>query len=96
MNSFEKLEPMLLSQPRLMVMSILYKQNEAEFSMLKKITKMSAGNLSVQINNLSKVGYIEVVKQFKGNYPLTICKITNKGIFVFEDFFKSLNTYLVI
>ena len=91
---FEKLDPLLLSQPRLMLLSILYKQKEAEFSKLKNSTKMSAGNLSIQINNLAKAEYIEVIKQFNGNYPLTICKITNKGIFMFEDFFKSINTYL--
>ena len=92
---FEKLDPLFLSQPRLMIMSILYKQKEADFSTLRKSTKLTAGNLSIQINKLALAEYIEVNKQFSGNYPLTICKITNKGIFVMEDFFKSINTYLV-
>jgi hypothetical protein len=67
---------------------------EAEFTFLKEKTNSTAGNLSVQIQKLKEVGYIDVIKQFKDNYPQTICKITRLGIKAFEEYVKSLQTYL--
>ena len=54
----------------------------------------SAGNFSVQIQKLKDAGYIDVVKQFKDNYPQTICKITPAGIKAFEAYVKNLQAYL--
>jgi len=48
----------------------------------------------VQINKLKEAGYIEVVKQFKDNYPQTICKITPVGVAAFEEYVKNLQSYL--
>jgi len=75
-------------------MSLLISVKEAEFTFIKEKTNATAGNLSVQINKLKEVGYIEVIKQFKDNYPQTICKITPKGIAAFEEYVKNLQTYL--
>ncbi len=91
---FDELDPILHSQLRLAVMSLLISVKEAEFTFLKEKTNSSAGNLSVQINKLREAGYIDVTKQFKNNYPLTICKITNKGIDAFELYIKALQTYM--
>lgn len=82
------------SQLRLAVMSLLISVKEAEFTFLKEKTNSSAGNLSVQIQKLKDAGYIDVVKQFKDNYPQTICKITNTGIQAFEDYVDNLKSYL--
>ena len=73
MNLFKDLDPMLHSQLRLAIISLLMRENEAEFTALKDRTQASAGNLSVQINKLREAGYIEVIKDFKDNYPHTIC-----------------------
>ena len=73
---FKDLDPILHSQLRLAVMSLLISVKEAEFTFLKEKTNATAGNLSVQIQKLKEAGYIEVIKQFKDNYPQTICKIT--------------------
>ncbi len=91
---FKDLDPILHSQLRLAVMSLLISVKEAEFTFIKEKTNATAGNLSVQINKLKEVGYIEVIKQFKDNYPQTICKITPKGIAAFEEYVKNLQTYL--
>jgi hypothetical protein len=48
----------------------------------------------VQISKLKEAGYVDVVKQFKDNYPQTICKITPQGIEAFETYVKALQTYL--
>jgi DNA-binding MarR family transcriptional regulator len=91
---FNDLDPILHSQLRLAVISLLISVKEAEFVFLKDKTNATAGNLSVQIQKLKDAGYIDVVKQFKDNYPQTICKITTKGIEAFEQYVKNLQTYL--
>ena len=91
---FKDLDPILHSQLRLAVMSLLISVKEAEFIFLKEQTNATAGNLSVQIQKLKEAGYIEVIKQFKDNYPQTICRITTTGIRAFEEYVKNLQTYL--
>lgn len=91
---FKDLDPILHSQLRLAVISLLISVKEAEFTFLKEKTNSTAGNLSVQIQKLKEAGYIEVIKQFKDNYPQTICKITRSGIDAFEEYVKNLQTYL--
>ena len=91
---FKELDPILHSQLRLAVISLLISVKEAEFTFLKEKTNSTAGNLSVQINKLKDAGYIEVTKQFSNNYPQTICKITVKGVDAFEDYVKALQSYM--
>ncbi len=91
---FNDLDPILHSQLRLAVVSLLISVKEAEFTFLKEKTGATAGNLSVQIQKLKEAGYIGVEKQFKDNYPQTICKITPKGIDAFEQYVKALQAYI--
>jgi DNA-binding transcriptional ArsR family regulator len=91
---FKDLDPILHSQLRLAVVSLLIGVKEAEFTFIKEKTNATAGNLSVQIQKLKEAGYVEVIKQFKDNYPQTICKITEKGIAAFEEYVKALQQYL--
>ncbi len=87
---FKELNPLLHSELRLAVMSILVSVEEAEFSYLKQQTGATAGNLSVQIDKLNKADYVEVIKTFKGKMPCTICKITQKGLEAFEEYVDAL------
>ncbi len=91
---FNELDPILHSQLRLAVMSLVISVKEAEFTFLKEKTNSTAGNLSVQVQKLKDAGYIDVTKQFKDNYPLTTCKITPKGVSAFEAYVKALQSYL--
>lgn len=91
---FNDLDPILHSQLRLAVMSLLMSVKEAEFTFVKEKTGATAGNLSVQIQKLKDAGYIEVTKQFKDNYPQTLCKVTQKGIKAFEQYVKDLQAYI--
>jgi hypothetical protein len=75
-------------------MSLLIGVKEAEFTFIKEKTNATAGNLSVQIQKLKDAGYIEVTKQFKDNYPQTLCKITKAGIVAFENYVKALQAYI--
>lgn len=94
MHMFKDLDPLLHSQLRLSVISLLVGVKEAEFSFLKEKTGATAGNLSVQITKLSDAGYIEVTKSFRDNYPLTTCRITTKGLQAFEVYVENLKSYL--
>jgi len=91
---FKALDPILHSQLRLAVMSILISTREAEFTFIREKTKATAGNLSVQINKLKEADYIEVTKQFNNNYPQTLCRITPKGIDAFEHYVQALQSYM--
>ena len=91
---FKELDPLLHSQLRLAVMSLLIGVEEADFVFLKEKTGATAGNLSVQIDKLSEAGYISVTKTFKGKMPRTTCKITQKGISAFDDYVKALQSYI--
>jgi DNA-binding transcriptional ArsR family regulator len=91
---FKELDPILHSQLRLAVMSLLIAVKEAEFTFIREKTNATAGNLSVQVQKLKEAGYIEVTKQFKDNYPQTTCRITQKGVSAFEAYVQALQQYL--
>lgn len=93
---FKELDPILHSQLRLAVMSLLISVKEAEFTFIKEKTNATAGNLSVQVQKLKEAGYIEVVKEFKDNYPNTTCRITQHGVKAFEEYVKALQEYLKV
>jgi len=88
------LDPLLHSQLRLGVMSLLMSVESAEFTWLKEKTNSTAGNLSVQLDKLSEAGYISVEKSFKGKKPLTTSKITKAGIKAFEEYVAALKQYI--
>ena len=94
MTMFPKLDPILHSELRLAVMSILIGVDEADFTYLKKQTGATSGNLSVQIDKLMAAGYITVEKGFKGKMPHTTCKITTTGQEAFNKYVESLEEYL--
>ena len=91
---FKDLDPILHSQLRLAIVSILITVEEAEFNFLKEKTKATSGNISVQLDKLKTEGYIEVTKSFRNNYPLTVCKITKKGVNAFEQYVAHLRSYI--
>ena len=91
---FEKLDPLLHSELRLAVMSLLLGVDEADFPFIKEQTGATAGNLSVQIDKLRQAGYIEVSKAFEGKRPKTTCKITPVGTKAFEEYVNALKSYI--
>jgi DNA-binding transcriptional ArsR family regulator len=93
---FKELDPILHSQLRLAVMSLLISVKQADFIFIKEKTNATAGNLSVQIQKLKDAGYLEVIKEFKDNYPNTTCKITKEGIKAFEQYVAALQEYLKV
>lgn len=90
----KELNPLLHSQLRLAIMSILMNVEEADFVYLKEKTEATSGNISVQLDKLAAAEYIEIKKSFVGKKPRTTCRITNKGKEAFEEYINALRSYL--
>lgn len=91
---FRPLDPLLHSELRLAVMSILVGVEQADFVFLRTETGATAGNLSVQLDKLRKAGYIAVEKTFRGKMPCTLCRITPAGLNAFEQYVEALKSYI--
>jgi DNA-binding transcriptional ArsR family regulator len=94
MTRFKELDPVLHSQLRLAVVSLLIGTEAAEFTYIREQTGATAGNLSIQITKLKEAGYIDVEKKFRNNYPQTICRITPLGSRKFAEYVNVLKDYL--
>ena len=88
------LDPLLHSQLRLAVMSVLMNLDEADFVYIKQHTQSTAGNLSVQLDKLAEAGYITIEKGFAGKKPRTTCRITQLGKDAFAAYVDALRRYL--
>lgn len=91
-----ELDPLLHSQLRLAIISILMGIDEADFVFLKEKTEATSGNLSIQLEKLSQAGYIEIRKEFIGKRPRTSCRITSAGRNAFEAYVEALKQYIEI
>ena len=91
---FDKLDPLLHSELRLAVMSVLVGTDEADFVYLRQQTGATAGNLSVQLDKLAAAGYITVEKGFQGKKPRTTCRVTEAGRAAFEAYVEALRSYI--
>ena len=90
----KELNPLLHSQLRLAVISILMNVEEADFVYLREKTDSTSGNLSVQLDKLSSAGSIAVEKGFVGKKTRTVCKITEQGRKAFEEYVDALKQYI--
>ncbi len=90
----QELDPLLHSQLRLAIVSLLLSVEEADFNYLKEQTQATSGNLSVQIDKLSAAGYIEVRKEIVGKKPRTSCRLTENGRAALDSYVASLKEYL--
>ncbi len=90
---FKKLDPLLHSELRLAIMSLLVSLEEADFVYIRKQTQATAGNLSVQLDKLAAAGYIIVSKGFEGKKPRTLCRITETGTNAFTNYVEALKSY---
>lgn len=94
MTRFKELDPILHSQLRLAVISLLAGTEAAEFTYIREQTGATAGNLSIQITKLKDAGYIDVTKKFRNNYPQTLCRLTPLGKQKFLEYVNALKDYL--
>ena len=90
---FQDLDPILHSQVRLAIMSLLLSVKNAEFSYLLDNINTTKGNLSFQLSKLKDAEYIQIEKSTKGNYPLTLCHITESGVAAYEQYVQAISDY---
>ena len=93
---FKELNPLLHSELRLGIMSILISVEEADFLFIKEKTGATPGNISVQLEKLSEAGYLIIEKGFLGKRTRTVCKITPEGTAAFAEYVEALKSYLEI
>lgn len=86
----KELDPLIHSQLRLAILSLLMSVEEADFMYLKDKTGATTGNLSVQITKLAEACYISVTKTFNGKRPRTTCRMTAKGRAAFAEYIAEL------
>lgn len=91
---FQPLDPLLHSQLRLAIISLLASVESANFNYILEKTGASKGNLSVQVKKLKEAGYIQGDKHFKNDMPETTCQLTRKGLEAFEKYVKDISDYL--
>ena len=87
---FKELNPLLHSELRLAVVSILIGVESADFVFIRQQT----GATAVQLDKLAKAGYIEVEKTFRGKIPCTVCRITDAGRDAFAEYVEALQSYI--
>lgn len=91
---FKALDPLLHSELRLAVMSVLISVDEADFVFLRTKTGATSGNLSVQLDKLQRAGYIIITKGFNGKMPRTVCSVTEVGQEAFSNYVEALRSYI--
>ncbi len=96
MQMFKELNPLLHSELRLGVMSILISVEEADFLFIKEKTGATSGNISVQLEKLNEAGYLKIEKGFLGKRTRTVCRITPEGTTAFAEYVEALKSYLEI
>ena len=81
----------LIHEPaRLMIMTILFAAEQADFLFLQRETGLTRGNLSTHLTRLEKAGYVRIEKTYRGKLPQTLLSLTPDGRTAFETYRKQL------
>jgi DNA-binding MarR family transcriptional regulator len=72
-------DPVLLSQVRLGIVTVLITRKDATFSDLKSLLGLTQGNLGIHLQKLEEAGYVATKKAFVKRKPRTTVRITQKG-----------------
>jgi DNA-binding MarR family transcriptional regulator len=71
---------------RLLILSMLYVIDSADFVFLLNLSGLTRGNFSTHISKLEEAGYIEVEKKFIERKPATLYRITAAGRTALETY----------
>lgn len=81
----------LVHEPaRLIILSVLYVLESADFLYLLGETGLGKGNLSSHLTRLEQAGYISIEKTYRGKTPMTLCQLTAAGQAAFEAYREQL------
>jgi DNA-binding MarR family transcriptional regulator len=83
-------DPLLLSQVRLGVVTVLLTRKEASFTDLRSLLDLTQGNLGMHVQKLEQAGYLSTKKSFVKRMPLTIYRLTARGRRAFLEHVETL------
>jgi len=83
-------DPLLLSQVRLGIVTVLLERGDTVFSDLKALLGLTQGNLGIHLRKLEDGGYVEVRKDFVKRKPQTTATLTDAGRQAFLDHLQRL------
>jgi len=79
---------------RLLILTILFAVESADFLFLQREAGLTKGNLSAHLSKLEAAGYVRITKTFKGKLPLTICRLTSSGQNAFAQYRRQLRDFI--
>jgi len=92
LQNISDLDRVIHEPARLILMALLSSGESADFLFLLKESKLTKGNLSVQLSRLEEAGYLEIEKTFRGKIPHTEYRLTKKGKSAFDQYRKNLSS----
>lgn len=93
-QSLASIDRIIHEPARLMIVALLSAVEEADFQYLHQTTGLTKGNLSVHLSKLEEARYVEIQKTFRGKYPLTLCRLTQRGSEAFQNYRKVMRAAL--
>ena len=99
LRALKEVDRLLHEPSRAVIVAILAAVESADFVFLQHETNLSKGNLSTHLSKLEQAGYIHIEKSFggrpgsglgRGNYPLTLCSLTDQGRAAFDNYRNQL------
>ena len=90
-RDLSSLDRLIHERARLMIMTILFAVEEADFVYLQRECGLTQGNLSSHLSRLEEAEYLTITKTFKGKYPLTVCSLLKKGRDAFEEYVRKIS-----
>ncbi len=86
LRSLTEVDRVIHEPARLLIVTILYAVESADFLYLLRETGLTKGNLSAHLTRLQSSGYVEIEKSFRGKVPQTVCRLTKAGRQAFEAY----------
>jgi DNA-binding transcriptional ArsR family regulator len=82
----------LVHEPaRLAILTVLSSCASADFIFLQKVTRLSKGNLSVQLTNLEQAGLVTIRKEIIDKKMRTTVSLSKRGISEIADYWKTMD-----
>lgn len=80
-----RLNKLIVGPARMGIFAVLYIEGEVDFDRLRRLLRLTAGNLAGHMRRLEDAGYVKVKKEFVGRRPHTKYRLTDEGKKAFED-----------
>jgi DNA-binding MarR family transcriptional regulator len=93
-NPLAEIDPLIHAPARLLVITYLYVVESIDFVYLKRVTRLSWGNLSTHLTKLEDAGYVSIRKTFQDKKPHTMIQLTDLGREAFREYKNDMQQVL--